>query len=340
MHDFINNRSLQSKLADTVIVQVLPVDINMEGSRIDLPAFRRGNLFQRIVTMREIAFKGSFAIRVSDRNSNQRSLGERAVRVLDLIMIVETEHKAFSRDRLDLAGYQAFIMLFGHNDFFHFGEIDLCGQELIRHTDRFNHHGRFLIGGLQQHIIPVFIKLIASRRTLFRDVVMSQRKQRTFIFAFSRCGDCCGDLISLEPLGPFLTNNIFHGPDFIHSAFKISLMVIRGINSIAGGILGFHKAGQNHAFLFQNDLALDGCVRYEDFLRVLFHIFAQDSCRKTENQQQQAQKQRSESFFRDIHSIFTSFIVVLGRRKGQQAFLLPHIPIQCSHSPGTLIVTS
>ena len=34
------------------------------------------------------------------------------------------------------------------------------------------------------------------------------------------------------------------------------------------------------------------------------------------------------------------FVVVMGIRKGQQTVPLSHIPIQCFHSPGTLMVTS
>ena len=275
----------------------------MIGSRIDFPAFRRGYLFQRIVTVREIAFKGRFAVRIRHSNSDQRSLGQGAIRILDFLVIVETEHKAFAWNSLNLTGYKALVPFFGNNDLLDLGETDLGRQEFIRYADCFNNHGCFLIHSLQQHIIPVFIQLITGRSALFRDVVVSQRKQRAFILARGGCGNRCCNLIRLEPLGSFLADNIFHSADFIYRASQIAFVIVRRIDGMTGGILGFNESCQHHAGLFQYNLALDGRIRYEDFLRVFLYIFTQHSCRETDNQQQQAQNHRSESFFRDFHNV-------------------------------------
>ena len=63
---------------------------------------------------------------------------------------------------------------------------------------------------------------------------MPQRQQRTFILSFGSRGDSRGKLISFEPLGSFLANNVFYSTYLVDSAFEVAFMVVRSINSMAG----------------------------------------------------------------------------------------------------------
>ena len=234
MHDLVGYRAFESEFTNSVVIQVFAINVNMESSCIDFPAFRSGQLFQSIMTMREVTGKGAFAVLISHSDSYQAALGERTAGILDLFMIEKTEDKAFTRYSLDLAGNQSFVMLLGYDNLFRLGEIDFRRKELIRHTYGFYDHRGFLIRSLQEYIIAVFIHLISGRSAFFSNVIMSQRQQRTFILSFGSRGDSRGNLISFEPLGSFLTNNVFYSTNLVDSAFKVAFMVVRSKNSMAG----------------------------------------------------------------------------------------------------------
>ena len=129
---------------------------------------------------------------------------------------------------------RSFVMFLSLDDLFDLSKVNLGRQKVIRDTDRFNHYRRFLISSLQQHIIAVFVHLVAGRSALFRDVVVPQRKQRALILAIGSCGDSSRNLIRLEPFGSFLADNVLHSADLIDSAFEVSFVVIRSEDSISG----------------------------------------------------------------------------------------------------------
>ena len=116
MNDLIDNGSLECEFADSLVRKLFPVDIDMVSGFVDLPPVRGGDFFQRIVSMREVPGKGSFAVLISHCYTDQRSLGKRSAGILDLFMVIETENKAFARSGFNFAGNQPVVMLFGYDD--------------------------------------------------------------------------------------------------------------------------------------------------------------------------------------------------------------------------------
>ena len=244
--------------------------------RIDLPARRRGKLFDEIPSVREIAREGQLPVCIGHTNGNQTISHQGAGFIVNIGVVIQAEGKAFAwHSGGDLP--DGIALLDDLQYLFFFCQGDFRRQIIIARRDHRFHQGCMIVDIDQISFIVPIIEGISVRRGYFHQVIPAQGQQSGHVGAVRRGGDGIHQCVLLIPYRAVLPGDRFSGMNLKHSACQ-PLFLIDGLHdSISVSIFLFLEAGQLQAGFLQPDLSLHGRIIDFKFQQVgfagLIHVF-------------------------------------------------------------------
>ena len=223
--------------------------------RVDLPARRRGKLFDKVPSMREIAREGQLSFRIRHVHSQEGISHQGAAVIMNISVVKQAKGEAFAGNDGDDLLYRIAVLNDLQNLFF-FRQRDFRRQIIIARRDHGFHQRSMLVHIDQISRIVTIIKGIPVRRRDFHQVIPAQGQGLGHVGAVRRCGDGIHQSVLLIPNRAVLPGDRFGGVNLKHSACQ-PLFFIDGLHDgVAVTIFLFLEAGQLQAGFFQPDLSL------------------------------------------------------------------------------------
>ena len=209
-----------------------------------LPASLGLQLLNIVVAMRIDTLKGQHTIAVGCAGCHQRISHERTIGIGHVVGTEQAEHKTLAgggvKNGLDaiLAAADGAQLV----DLLH--QTDLRGQTIVADFHTQFHHGGMVIGIRQINQNGSRVEEIAFGSLDFHQLVFTQRQFLGSIAALFRGGDGVHHFTLLEPDGAILAGDGFGSTNLEDCTRQITFLVLRRMDFVTPGVLGFLEADQ------------------------------------------------------------------------------------------------